>query len=101
LGKKVNWSFQVWLNKLGTYCFRFEILGQNSYYVVFLYHILLIFHLIFLLVSYMYSPRKREQRRVLAQERKDISYMISVLRQEFDKLQELFYEMQASERGEQ
>jgi hypothetical protein len=49
----------------------------------------------------MYSPRKREQRRVLAQERKDISYMISVLRQEFDKLQELFYEMQASERGEQ
>jgi hypothetical protein len=45
----------------------------------------------------MYSPKEREHRGVLAQEHKDLSCMIRVLRQEFDKLQELFYERQALE----
>jgi hypothetical protein len=49
----------------------------------------------------MYSPKEREHRGVLAQEHKDLSCMIRVLRQEFDKLQELFYERQASEIKEQ
>jgi len=48
----------------------------------------------------MYSPKKREQRRVLTQERKDLSHMLRVLRQEFDKLKELVYEWQALEKEE-
>jgi hypothetical protein len=48
----------------------------------------------------MYSPRKRKQKKVFAQECKDLFCMVRVLRQEFDKLKELFYELQAS-KGEE
>jgi hypothetical protein len=49
----------------------------------------------------MYSPKEREHRGVLAQEHKDLSCMIRVLRQEFDKLQELLYVWQALKIEEQ
>jgi hypothetical protein len=43
----------------------------------------------------MYSLRERQLRRVLTREHKNLSYMFGVLRKEFDKLKELFYEWQA------
>jgi len=49
----------------------------------------------------MYSPRKRERRRVLTQEHKDLSHMLGVFMQEFDKLKELVYEWQTLEKEEQ
>jgi len=66
---------------------------------VFLHHILRIF--ILFSTRVVYSSRKREQRRVLAQEHKNLSRMFRNFILEFVKLKELIYERQALERDEQ
>jgi hypothetical protein len=44
----------------------------------------------------MYSPRKREQRRIVDQRCEKLSHGLGVLEREVDKYRRLFYELQAS-----
>jgi hypothetical protein len=44
----------------------------------------------------MYSAKKRERRRILAQGCKKLSHSLGVLKQEVDKCRRLFYDLQAS-----
>jgi hypothetical protein len=43
----------------------------------------------------MYSTKKRERRRILAQGCEKLSYGLGVLEQEVDKCRRLFYDLQA------
>jgi hypothetical protein len=44
----------------------------------------------------MYSTKKRERRRILAQGCEKLSHGLGVLEQEVDKCRRLFYDLQAS-----
>jgi len=52
--------------------------------------------LVFFPICVMYSPRKREQRRIVDQRCEKLSHGLGVLEREVDKYRRLFYELQAS-----
>jgi len=84
---------------LDNYSFKFKIRSEfvlHSFFISYLAS-----HPSHFSICVTYSPRKRERRRVLTQEHKDLPHMLGVFRQEFDKLKELVYEWQTLEKEEQ
>jgi len=69
--------------------------SKSVFFMFKLYSCLRLLLLLFFPICVMYSPREREQRRIVDQRCEKLSHGLGVLEREVDKCRRLFYDLQA------
>jgi len=92
----INFIFVCFLSVLVQTIVRFVISSLNQCSSCYKLYSCLCLFLVFFPICVMYSPREREQRRIVDQQCEKLSHGLGVLEREVDKCRRLFYNLQAS-----